>query len=205
MTRRAGAQSRGTESTPEARPAGGSPPAEGGAVALRIRASLPRRLCALVYEALLLVAMAFVAGFVFLPLVSPGGIAHAALTVPTPLARAMMFGALTAGAATYYAWCWSGGRRTLPQKTWRLRVVTRYGATLDRQQALLRFAAGCIGIALALAGYAALHASGHARNALAFVALNYCWAIVDREGQFLHDRIAGTVVVRDPPPAGFAS
>ena len=204
MTGRAGARSSGTRSISEARPAGESLSPERG-VALLIRASLPRRLGALMYEALLLVAMAFVAGFVFLPLVSPAGIAHAAPSVPTPFARAMMFCALTAGTAAYYAWCWSGGRRTLPQKTWRLRVVTRCGATLGRRQALLRYAAGWIGIALALAGYAALHASGHARNALAFVALNYCWAIVDRDGQFLHDRIAGTVVVRDRPPPGIAS
>src|SRR6185312_2098881 len=161
------------------------------------RASFLRRIGALAYEALLLVAMAFVAGFLFLPLVSPWGVSHRALTVPPVFARTMMFCALVGGAAAYYGWCWSGGRRTLPQKTWRLRVVDRGGGPLTRRQALIRYAAAWTGPALALLGYGVLHASAYGRNALAFAALNYCWAIIDPDRQFLHDRIAGTRVVND--------
>ena len=160
-------------------------------------ASFLRRIGALLYEALLLVAMAFFAGFLFLPLVSPRGGSHQTLTVPPIFARTLMFCVLVGGAATYYAWCWSGGRRTLPQKTWRLRLIDRRGGPLSRRQALVRYAAAWIGPALALAGYAALHESGYARNVLAFAALNYCWAIIDPDRQFLHDRIAGTRVVED--------
>jgi uncharacterized RDD family membrane protein YckC len=107
----------------------------------------------------------------------------------------MTFGVLAGGAAAYYAWCWSDGRRTLPQKTWRLRLVDHAGGPVAWRQALLRYVAGWIGPALALTGYAALHAGGHARNALAFLLVNYCWALLDRDRQFLHDRIAGTRVV----------
>lgn len=160
-------------------------------------ASFARRIGALLYEALLLVAMAFFAGFLFLPVVSPWGAGHRTLTVPPVLARTMMFCAMAGGAAAYYAWCWSGSRRTLPQKTWRLRLVNRRGGPPSRRQALVRYAAAWIGPALALAGYALLHASGNAGNALAFAALNYCWAIIDPDRQFLHDRIAGTLVVND--------
>jgi uncharacterized RDD family membrane protein YckC len=160
-------------------------------------ASLARRIAALGYEALLVVAMAFVAGFLFLPLVSPWSVTHRTLTVPPVFARTMMFCALAGGAAAYYTWCWSGGRRTLAQKTWRLRLADRRGGPLSRKQALLRYAAAWIGPALALAGYGALHGSGYARNALAFAALNYCWAIVDPDRQFLHDRLARSLVVRD--------
>jgi len=161
------------------------------------RASFLRRIGALAYEALLLAAMAFVAGFLFLPLVSPRSVSHRTLTVPPIFARTMMFCALVGGAAAYYGWCWSGGRRTLPQKTWRLRLVGRCGGPLTRQQALIRFAAAWIGPALALFGYGVLHASAYGRNALAFAALNYCWAIIDPDRQFLHDRIAGTRVVKE--------
>lgn len=160
-------------------------------------ASFARRIAALGYEALLLVAMAFVVGFLFLPLVSPWGATHRTLTVPPVFARTMMFCALVGGAAAYYAWCWSGGRRTLPQKTWRLRLVDRRGGPMSRKQALLRYASAWIGPALALAGYGALRGTGYAQNALAFVALNYCWAIVDPDRQFLHDRIARSLVVSD--------
>jgi uncharacterized RDD family membrane protein YckC len=161
------------------------------------RASFARRIGALGYEALLLVAMAFVAGFAFLPFVSPGGDSHRTLSVPPLFARTLMFCALVAGAAIYYTWCWSDGRRTLPQKTWRLRLVDRHGKSLTRRRALIRYAGVWIGPAVALAGFAAFDPLGFGRNALAFAALNYCWVIADPDRQFLHDRIAGTVVVQD--------
>jgi uncharacterized RDD family membrane protein YckC len=160
-------------------------------------ASIARRLGALLYEALLLTAMAFVAGFLFLPLVSGTGASPHTLTVPPPPVRSMMFGALVAGAAIYYGWCWSDGRRTLPQKTWRLRLVGRHGRPVTRRQALARYFAAWIGPTMALVAFAAWQESTHARSALAFLALNYVWAIVDPERQFLHDRIAQTRIVRD--------
>ncbi len=161
-------------------------------------ATLARRLGALLYEALLLVAMAFIVGFLFLPLVSAAGASHQVLTVPPVFARAMMFCALVGGAALYYRWCWSDGRRTLPQKTWRLRLIGRNGRSLAPRTALLRYAAGWIGPAAALIAYAALRPAGFGRYALVLAALNYGWALVDRDRQFLHDRIAETRVVRDP-------
>lgn len=169
--------------------------AAGAPQARRVIASLARRLEALLYESLLIAAMALAAGFVLMPVTSHPGTAPGELTLPSPLARVLIFGTLAGGAALYFTWCWSDGRRTLPQKTWRLRLVDRCGASPTRRQALMRYAAAWIGPGAALAGYAALHAAGHGRNALAFAALNYVWAIVDRDRQFLHDRIAGTLVV----------
>jgi uncharacterized RDD family membrane protein YckC len=159
-------------------------------------ASARRRLAALAYEALLLVAMAFVAGFVFLPFLPKDASRHT-LTVASPVARAAMFCALAAAAAVYCMWCWTGGRRTLPQKTWRLRIVDRRGKPIRCARALARYAAWWIGPGLALAGYAVLQPVGYGRNALAFAGLNYCWAIVDPDRQFLHDRVAGTALVQD--------
>ena len=170
----------------------GSP---GGTLQPPPAAKLTRRIGALAYEALLLIAMAFGVGFALLPLVSPVGSSSHQLLVPQPFARALMGCAMVGGTALYYAWCWSRGRRTLPQKTWRLRLVDRDGGTVTWRQALLRYVAAWIGPAMALAAYAALHPTGHARNALAFMLVNYCWALFDRDGQFLHDRIAGTRVV----------
>ena len=167
----------------------------GGALQRPPTATLTRRIGALAYEALLLIAMAFGVGFALLPLVSPAGSASRELIVPQLFARASMGCALVGGAALYYTWCWSRGRRTLPQKTWRLRLVNRDGGTVSWRRALLRYAAAWIGPAMALAAYAALHPTGHARNALAFMLVNYCWALFDRDGQFLHDRIAGTRIV----------
>ncbi len=161
-------------------------------------ASLWRRIGALGYEALLLVAMAFIAGFVFLPFLAHDP-AKQTLTQPSTAARAAMFCVLVAAFGAYYAWCWSNGRRTLPQKTWRLRLIDHRGRAPTWRRALVRYAACWTGPAMALGGYALLQPMGHGRNAMAFLALNYCWAIVDRERQFLHDKLAGTLVVQDDP------
>ena len=165
--------------------------------------SLARRLGALAYEALLLTALAFVVGFVLLPLSAP---AHATTpSIPPLFVRTMTFCTLAAAAAIYYGWCWSDGRRTLPQKTWRMRLVDIDGSALTRGTALLRYAAGWIGPAAALALYAALRPAAFGRHAAWLAAANYVWALVDRDRQFLHDRLAGTRVVDDaraayPPP-----
>ena len=161
-------------------------------------ASLSRRIGALGYEALLLVAMAFVADFVFLPFLAHDPTKQT-LTQPPTAARATMFCVLVAAFGAYYAWCWSNGRRTLPQKTWRLRLADHRGVAPTWRRALARYAACWIGPAMALGGYALLQPMGHGRNAAAFLALNYCWAIVDPQRQFLHDRLAGTLVVQDNP------
>jgi uncharacterized RDD family membrane protein YckC len=161
-------------------------------------ASLARRLGALLYEALLLAAMALIAGFALLPLAPPHAGTYRALSVPGVLARTAMFCILAAGAAWFYAWSWSEGRRTLPQKTWRLALVDARGRPPTRRAALVRYAAAWIGPAAAIAAYVALRPTGHARYAAALLALNYAWALVDRERRFLHDRIAGTRLVREP-------
>ena len=160
-------------------------------------ASLARRLGALLYEALLLVAMALIAGFAFLPLISPGMSTTAVPSVPPPFARTMLFCALAGLAALYCTWCWSEGRRTLPQKTWRIRIVDGNSRPIGRKTALLRYLAAWIGPALALAVYAALPATPFRRYALLLAGVNYAFALVDRDRRFLHDRIAGTRVVRD--------
>jgi uncharacterized RDD family membrane protein YckC len=161
------------------------------------RASLVRRLGALLYELLLLVAIVFVASFLALPLISPGHSRSVdALTVPGLPERVALFCMIFAILAWYFAWSWSGGRRTLPMKTWRLRLVVANRRPLSTKVALLRYLAAWIGPALALLAYAVLHRYGYGAHALWLIAFNFLWAFVDPERQFLHDRIAGTRLVQ---------
>ena len=162
--------------------------------------SLPRRLGALAYEALLLSALALVAGFVLLPLVSPTRAATPA--IPPLFLRTMTFCVLAVAAAIYYGWFWSDGRRTLPQKTWRLRLVAVDGRPLSRATALVRYGAGWIGPAAAIAAYAALRPAAVGRYAALLLLANYAWALLDPDRQFLHDRLAGTRVVDDAAATG---
>ena len=61
--------------------------------------------------------------------------------------------------------------------------------------ALLRYLAAWIGPALAVVAYAVLARIGLGAHAAWLVGLNFLWAFVDPERQFLHDRLAGTRIV----------
>jgi uncharacterized RDD family membrane protein YckC len=157
-------------------------------------ASLARRLASLAYETLILCALVLVAGFVTLPLVPPaqdGG----ALRVPDAPARALSLAIVFGAGAAYCVASWSGGRRTLPMKTWRIALVRREGTPVDRHTAFTRYLCAWIGPALALAGFLALRPLGAGAPAACLVAVNFRGALVDPDRQFLHDRIAGTRIV----------
>lgn len=119
------------------------------------------------YEALLL------AGVIAVALVFPhlllGAFAHRVAT-PT-LLWAHLFVVLL----IYCVGFWCHGGQTLAMKTWRLRLLTRSGDPLRPMQALLRY----------LLCWPSLCLGG----------IGLLWALVDRDRQFLHDRIAGTQLV----------
>jgi uncharacterized RDD family membrane protein YckC len=158
-------------------------------------AGIARRAAALLYEALLLVALVFIASFLLTPVVSPGSAATGSLMLPSVTGRIVSFVALLALGALFFVWSWSGGRRTLPMKTWRLALVTNEGAPLSRRTAFVRYASAWIGPALAVVAYALLAPVGLGALAWPVLALNWLAAFVDPERQFLHDRIAGTWIV----------
>lgn len=160
-------------------------------------APLARRLAALIYEGLLLVALLFVVNFALLPLVTPG---HAGagkdLMLPGLPQRMAIFWLTFAALAGFFTWCWSRGRRTLAMKTWRMRLVTVAGDPLPPRTALLRYLAAWIGPLVAIGAYALLAPHGLGAHAAWLVFLGFLWAFIDRDRQFLHDRIAGTRLVR---------
>ena len=89
--------------------------------------------------------------------------------------------AIIAVSAAYCVWLWSGGRRTLAMKTWRLVLATASGEPVTARRALLRYLACWVGAALAVVSFVPLQ--------------TYAWALVDRERRFLQDRAAGTRLV----------
>jgi uncharacterized RDD family membrane protein YckC len=161
-------------------------------------AGLTRRFGALAYELLLITALLFVAGFALLPLVSPVAQGDArVLTIPSLPARVMLFCALFALLAGYFVWNWTGGRRTLPMKTWRLRIVAADDHPPTRKAALARYLAAWIGPVLAVVAYAASRPAPASAIALCLLPVGFLWALADRDRRFLHDRIAGTRIVAD--------
>jgi uncharacterized RDD family membrane protein YckC len=162
-------------------------------------ASLPRRFAALAYEAVLYSALILIAGFLTLPLVPPAAPGEPGLRIPDLPAKVLSFALVFGIGALYYAWSWTGGRRTLPMKTWRLWLVRVDGTAPDGRTALMRYFAGWIGPALALLAYVVLRSAGHGIFALWLVAFNYLWAFADPDRCFLHDRLAGTRIVGSEP------
>jgi uncharacterized RDD family membrane protein YckC len=155
-------------------------------------ASRKRRFAALVYELLLAVAIVLAANFALLPLVTPHRGAGETLTVPALAERVALFWITFAVLAAYFVWCWSNGRRTLAMKTWKLALRTAGGDVVGPKSALLRYLACWIGPLLALGAYLALSRAGLGAHGAWLVAFNFLWAFIDRDRQFLHDRVAGT-------------
>ena len=92
-------------------------------------ASLGRRFAAMLYESLLLLALLFIADYLFISLTHNN---------QSQLLKNLLQIYLYVVMAIYFSWFWSRGQ-TLAMKTWRIRVVTASGAKLKPYQALLRF------------------------------------------------------------------
>lgn len=132
-------------------------------------AGLWPRFGAMVYEGVLLVGIVFIGSWVYLKLF--GDASHG-------IARHVFQGYLAILCGVYFVYCWRHTGQTLGMKTWGLRLVLANGDKLTLARAAARYA-------LALAG---LVAGG----------IGFLWVIVDRDRQFLHDRLLGTRVVRAP-------
>jgi len=164
------------------------------------RAGAARRVAATLYETLLLAALALAVGFAMLPVLTPWRPADGERVLPIlePAAQSISFACLLVVLGAYCVWGWSGGRRTLPMRTWRIAIEFAAGARISMSRAALRYVAWWVGPALAIAAYAALRPLGDGRWALVLLAVNYAWALVDSDRQFLHDRVAGTRLVVAP-------
>ena len=158
-------------------------------------APLWRRYAALGYEGLLLAAIVLLVGFLTLPAASPEGGERHGLAVPPLPARAFSACLVFAAAGLYFTWSWTGGRRTLPMKTWRLAIVRSDGREIDAKTAVTRYVAAWIGPGVSLVAYSALHPAHIGAHAAWLVAVGYLWPLVDPGRQFLHDRIAGTRII----------
>jgi uncharacterized RDD family membrane protein YckC len=133
------------------------------------RAQVPRirlRLLAMLYELFLAFSVTFFAALAF-----------------AWLSRGQMSGAvrhvfqfyLFCVLGLYFVTCWSRGGRTLPMQTWRMRIIACDGRRPGVARAILRYVLAWPSIFLLCVGL--------------------LWALVDRDRQFLHDRLSGTRIV----------
>ena len=126
--------------------------------------SLARRLAAMVYEAFLIFAVAFLAAWIFF-------FASGARDATSGVLRRELQLFILAVLAAYFLWCWLRGGQTLAMRAWRIRLVE-----VTPRKALVRFLL-----------------------AAALLPLSILWALLDRDHQFLHDRLAGTRLIDARP------
>jgi uncharacterized RDD family membrane protein YckC len=135
---------------------------------------IARRLASMVYESLLLFAIAFAAAWLFF--FGSGGAPVQGAT------RTILQAFLVTVFAAYFLWCWLRGGQTLAMKAWRIRLIGPGGTRPDPARALARFLLAAVAVP---------------------TGIGVLWAIFDGDRQFLHDRIAGTRLVSvDPPNEG---
>jgi uncharacterized RDD family membrane protein YckC len=123
--------------------------------------SLMRRLFSMLYEALVLFGVLFVAVLVFMLLRDPNA----------PGAKIFFQIYLFLVLLWYFTWFWTHGGQTVAMRAWRFRVERIDGKPLRFPQACLRFLLGWLSV------------------------ISILWALVDRDQQFLHDRLARTRLV----------
>ena len=134
------------------------------------------------------------AGFLTLPATRAGTPASGLALPPLP-ARVFSACFVFAAAGLYFIGFWTGGRRTLPMKTWRIALVRCDGRAVDARTAVVRYLGAWIGPVASLAAYSVLHPLGFGAQAAWLLPIGYVWPLVDPDRQFLHDRIAGTRIV----------
>jgi len=144
----------------------------------------------MMYEAILLFAVAFTATSLFQLAAGTGSLVG--------WRRVALQAYLVAVFAAYFMWCWLRGGQTLAMKSWRIRVVGSDGLPLKPSTALARFACAAFFVGAFLVAIAAAMRYGEPWLSLGLLSLSsigLAWALVDRDRQFLHDRLAGSRLV----------
>lgn len=150
--------------------------------------SLRRRLSSMLYESMLLFGVLFMSGWLFSTLLQQ----RHALYLRHAL-EAWLFLVL----AAYFIWFWTHGGQTLAMKTWRFRLTDREGRPVGLWRAALRFLLAWLWVLPGLALASAVRGQ-HWMLILIPAANIFFWALtcrLDPQGQFLHDRLAGTRLV----------
>jgi uncharacterized RDD family membrane protein YckC len=135
----------------------------------RIPAGLLRRIAAMGYDALLLLAIYMITGFIALMLT--GG---EAVPAGNPWFRLL----LLLLALFYFCASWIRGGQTIGMKAWRIQVTRLDGSALDGPTAVLRFGAALLSWAV--------------------IGLGFLWVLIDPEKRAWHDRLSGTQMLITP-------
>lgn len=161
-------------------------------------AGLFRRLAAMFYDLLLVIAVLAILTFALLPL--SGG--EAILTSSQGWLGRLYHALQLLLAFGYFGLCWTRGGQTLGMKAWRIRLERMDGRFAGWGDALLRFTTGAASVLLAVFGLWRLRMPGWSWSDLAGVLLllplaaNLSWIALGGARRSLQDLAGGLRVVR---------
>ena len=139
----------------------------------RIRPSLLRRLTAIVYDSLLVVALVAVVNGIGLAAVVQLSGGEREVLAPLEVQALTM-----ASIVGFFTLFWRKTGQTLGMQAWRIKLVNTDGNTPSITQCLMRCAAAVLSIGC--------------------LGLGYLWCLVDRDRRSWHDRLSGTDLVLLP-------
>lgn len=140
------------------------------------RASLHRRVCALLYDNLLLIAIAWAVSAIYLGTEVLLFDAERFSGQYQYRSRPLLQFLLLTSYVGFYTYFWRYHGRTLGMQSWRLMIQSNDGKAPSLGQCLVRCAAATLSAACA--------------------GLGYWWALIDKEGRSWHDRLSGTRIIR---------
>lgn len=142
----------------------------------------------MMYEAMLIFGVVFIAGWLFDTLTQ----SRHALTL-RHTRQFWLFIVLGA----YFLYCWMQGGQTLAMKTWHIKLEAPGAGRVPFTRAALRYLLAWMWFLPAMALNFVLGLKGW--EGIGVIAVGMClWALtakLDKDGQFLHDKLAGTRLV----------
>jgi uncharacterized RDD family membrane protein YckC len=138
----------------------------------RINAGLPRRLGAMFYDALLILALWMVVTALLLPLTGGEAITTGRVGAFEYIYRAVLIGIFVA----FFGLFWTRRGQTLGMAAWKIYVEREDGLALTWADVLKRLAGACV--------------------SLGALGLGYFWMYIDPDRRTWHDRWTKTAVVR---------
>jgi len=158
--------------------------------------SVKRRLISMIYDLLLLTAVEIFAVAIYTLIT---------LNLHWAIFDVLRSVVVVATAGAYFVHAWSGSGHTLAMKTWRIKVVQLGAAKVPRKVALKRFglAWGYVAPALLISWALGLWTTraGSSTAILLVIGNVIAWsltAFLDKDRQFLHDKLAGTRLIELP-------
>ncbi|MCD6026391.1 MAG: hypothetical protein K0R08_910 [Solimicrobium sp.] len=145
----------------------------------------------MLYEAVLLFGIFFSADFLFDLLIQSHN--ESILRHGRQLYLFLVIGA-------YFIYFWRHSGQTLPMQTWRIKIVARDMSALTFKQACLRYCAAWMWVFPALACNYLFGIKQWPGVIVFFIGLA-AWAFMshlDKNGQFIHDKFAGTQLISLP-------